>query len=97
MEKVYTVIQTAEALNVGKKAVYELISQNKLKAVRVGRSLRIPQECINEYMNLTAFNLKTQRELELEIEIQELRQEIVKKDKFIDTVKINLIKLSETG
>jgi excisionase family DNA binding protein len=76
MERVYTVKQTAELLNVGKKAVYELISQNKLKAVRVGRSLRIPEQCMDEYMNLTANKQKSLRELELEKEIDFLKHKL---------------------
>ena len=37
-----TVAEAAEALNVGKSAVYDLIRMNRLPSVKIGRLRRIP-------------------------------------------------------
>jgi putative molybdopterin biosynthesis protein len=92
--KIYTVKETAELLGVGKRAVYEIISQGKLRSVKIGKSLKITDEAISEYMNLTAHNQKTKREIELETEIEELTKRLHEREQFINSIRNGLIKLA---
>ncbi|MEK4242052.1 helix-turn-helix domain-containing protein [Janibacter indicus] len=45
-----TVAEAAEALNVGKSAVYDLIRMNRLPSVKIGRLRRIPVSAVREYV-----------------------------------------------
>lgn len=49
--KVYNVEEVAKMLRCGKTSIYELIRQNKLRCVRVGRKILIPEMFINEFIN----------------------------------------------
>ena len=48
---VYTVDDIMDILNVKRKTVHDWIKQGKMKAVRIGRQLRIPKEYYDEFMN----------------------------------------------
>lgn len=48
--KIYKVWEVAKILRVGKTSVYELIKQNKLKCVRVGKNILIPESFLNEFI-----------------------------------------------
>lgn len=48
---VYKVPEIAEILEVSPKSIYELIAQEKLKCVRVGRAIRIPKDYLDEFLN----------------------------------------------
>jgi integrase len=45
-----TVEETAEALNIGREAVYDLMRMRELTSVKTGRSRRVPAECLREYV-----------------------------------------------
>ncbi|MCT1619303.1 helix-turn-helix domain-containing protein [Janibacter hoylei] len=45
-----TVAETAEVLNVGKSAVYDLIRMKRLPSVKIGRLRRIPVTAVEEYV-----------------------------------------------
>ncbi|KLU63824.1 helix-turn-helix domain protein [Desulfosporosinus acididurans] len=50
--KYYTVAEIAELLHVRKNYVYELIDQNKIKAIRLSeRRIRIPASSIQELID----------------------------------------------
>lgn len=51
MEKlVYTVTETAQILNIGMNKAYELIQQNQIPNVRVGRKFLIPKEALVKWL-----------------------------------------------
>ena len=50
LERMLTVKETAEQLNVTQKTVYNLIERNELKAYKVGNRWRITPEDINRYL-----------------------------------------------
>jgi excisionase family DNA binding protein len=44
------VIEVATLLSVSKMTIYRLIHQGEMPAIRVGRSMRIPERAVREYM-----------------------------------------------
>lgn len=48
--KIYTVDEVANYLKVGRKLVYEVIQQGKLKCIRIGRCIRVPEVCLQEFV-----------------------------------------------
>lgn len=50
MAKVLSVHQTAEELGVHYNSVYNLIKENKLKCIRIGRTIRIPYQSLEEFI-----------------------------------------------
>jgi excisionase family DNA binding protein len=49
--EVFTVGEAASRLRVGAGCTYRLIKAGKLKAVRVGRLLRVPQQALAEFLS----------------------------------------------
>lgn len=49
-----TVAEVARALRTSKMTVYRLIRSGELVATRVGRGLRIPSQCVRDYLAATA-------------------------------------------
>lgn len=45
-----TVNEAAESLGLGRTKVYELISAGQIETVRIGRSVRIPAESLEEFV-----------------------------------------------
>jgi excisionase family DNA binding protein len=45
-----TVAEVAEAMRVSKMTVYRLVHSGTLPAVRVGRSFRVPEGAVTEYL-----------------------------------------------
>ncbi|WP_346177260.1 helix-turn-helix domain-containing protein [Streptomyces cuspidosporus] len=45
-----TVAETASMLRVSKMTVYRLVHSGHLPAIRVGRSFRVPQQAVHEYL-----------------------------------------------
>lgn len=93
----YKVAQLAEILQVDPRTVKREIEKGRIKAIKVGSDYRVPEPNLMEYMQLTANNYKSKRELELEREVIELKNRLLSREKFINSIKDNLIKLSETG
>jgi excisionase family DNA binding protein len=50
-----TVAEVATAMRVSKMTVYRLVHGGDLPAVRVGRSFRVPQDAVNEYLRKAYF------------------------------------------
>lgn len=46
----YRVSEAAEAIGVSRTTAYELIAANKLPAIRIGKSFRIPAEALREWV-----------------------------------------------
>jgi excisionase family DNA binding protein len=48
--RVLTVAEVAKVMRVSKMTVYRLVHSGELPAVRVGRSFRVPETAVNEYL-----------------------------------------------
>ena len=46
-----TVAEVAEMMRVSKMTVYRLVHSGELPAVRVGRSFRVPQKAVHDYLD----------------------------------------------
>ena len=53
--KFLTVAEVATVMRVSKMTVYRLVHSGELPAVRVGRSFRVPERAVHDYLR-TAFN-----------------------------------------
>jgi excisionase family DNA binding protein len=53
--KFLTVAEVAAAMRVSKMTVYRLVHGGELPAVRVGRSFRVPEDAVNEYLRKSFF------------------------------------------
>jgi excisionase family DNA binding protein len=45
-----TVAEVATIMRVSKMTVYRLVHSGELEAIRVGRSLRVPEQAVNTYL-----------------------------------------------
>lgn len=50
-----TVAEVAEVMRVSRMTVYRLVHSGELPAVRVGRSFRVPERAVHDYLS-AAFN-----------------------------------------
>ena len=50
-----TVAEVATAMRVSKMTVYRLVHSGVLPAVRVGRSFRVPEDAVNDYLRKSYF------------------------------------------
>lgn len=48
--KFLTVAEVAQLMRVSKMTVYRLVHSGELTAVRVGRSFRVPEHAVHEYL-----------------------------------------------
>ena len=53
--KFLTVAEVAAMMRVSKMTVYRLVHSGELPAVRVGRSFRVPEDQVNEYLQRSFF------------------------------------------
>ena len=53
--KFLTVAEVAAVMRVSKMTVYRLVHAGDLPAVRVGRSFRVPENAVNEYLRKSYF------------------------------------------
>jgi excisionase family DNA binding protein len=53
--KFLTVAEVATVMRVSKMTVYRLVHSGELEAVRVGRSFRVPEDAVNEYLRKSFF------------------------------------------
>lgn len=53
--KFLTVAEVATRMRVSKMTVYRLVHAGDLPAVRVGRSFRVPEEAVNDYLRKSYF------------------------------------------
>ncbi|MGB3186907.1 MAG: helix-turn-helix domain-containing protein [Ornithinimicrobium sp.] len=49
--KFMTVAEVAALMRVSKMTVYRLVHNEELPAVRVGRSFRVPQQAVHDYLS----------------------------------------------
>ena len=48
---VMTVKEMCSALRIGRNAAYTLLGSRKIRSFRVGKSIKIPKKCIEEYID----------------------------------------------
>lgn len=48
---ILTLDEVMDLLNIGKNALYKLLSSGKLKAFRIGRNWKIPRKSVDEYID----------------------------------------------
>jgi excisionase family DNA binding protein len=53
--KFLTVAEVAAAMRVSKMTVYRLVHAGDLPAARVGRSFRVPEDAVNDYLRKSYF------------------------------------------
>ena len=54
--KFLTVAEVAEIMRVSKMTVYRLVHSGELPAVRVGRSFRVNETAVNEYLESSVYD-----------------------------------------
>ncbi len=52
-----TVAEVAELMRVSKMTVYRLVHSGELPAVRVGRSFRVHEKAVNEYLDASFYDV----------------------------------------
>ncbi|WP_066528903.1 helix-turn-helix domain-containing protein [Corynebacterium bouchesdurhonense] len=57
--KFLTVAEVAEIMRVSKMTVYRLVHSGELPAVRVGRSFRVNESAVGEYLESSVYNVET--------------------------------------
>lgn len=55
--KFLTVAEVAEIMRVSKMTVYRLVHSGELPAVRVGRSFRVNETAVNEYLDSSVYDV----------------------------------------
>jgi len=55
---ILTIPQVATALGICVKAAYALVNDKKLGHIRVGRSIKVPKFCLEEYVKTARNNVK---------------------------------------
>jgi len=55
--KFLTVAEVAEIMRVSKMTVYRLVHSGELPAVRVGRSFRVNESAVNEYLESSVYDV----------------------------------------
>ena len=48
---VLTVEEVKEILQIGRKSAYRLIENNEIQHFRIGTKIRIPKQCLIDYLN----------------------------------------------
>ena len=56
---ILTVQQLQKILGIGRKAAYDLIQENKIKHIRIGRNIRIPKRCLLDFIENSCYNAPT--------------------------------------
>ena len=54
---VLTVKQLAEALGIGVNKAYELVNLRIIGSKRIGRNIRIPKNCLIDYLESSRYNV----------------------------------------
>lgn len=48
---VLSVQQLAEVLQIGRNSAYDLVKSGQIRSIRIGKTIRIPQAALLEYLN----------------------------------------------
>ena len=55
---ILTISQVAAALGIGIKAAYALVNQHQLGYLRMGKTIKVPKFCLEEYVKSARNNVK---------------------------------------
>ncbi len=55
---ILTISQVAKALGIGQKAAYALVKENKLGAIYIGRTIKVPKFSLEEFVKTARNNIK---------------------------------------
>lgn len=91
----YKVAQVAEMLQADPRTIKKEIERGRLKAIKVGSDYRIPEPNIIEFMQLTANNYKSKRELDLEREVDDLKKKLASSERCLSNIKNELLKVAQ--
>ena len=50
---VLSVPELAAVLHIGRNAAYDLVNTGKIRSIRIGKNIRIPQSALLDYLNHT--------------------------------------------
>lgn len=92
-KEVYKTLEVANILGVNKNTVMNQIKKNKLCATKIGSQYRITRQALEEYLEIRANNYKTDREMHLENENNELNKKVNKLQDVITTIKDEILKV----
>ena len=48
---VLSVPELAAVLHIGRNAAYDLVNSGKIRSIRIGKNIRIPQSALLDYLN----------------------------------------------
>lgn len=48
---VLSVPELASVLHIGRNAAYDLVNTGKIRSIRIGKNIRIPQSALLDYLN----------------------------------------------
>lgn len=54
---ILTIPQVSQALGIGRKAAYALVNEKKLGHIRVGRTIKVPKYCLEEFVKTARNNV----------------------------------------
>lgn len=60
---VLTIPDLQKALRIGRSTAYRLIKANDIRSIRIGRSIRIPKQYVEEYIRSNGIPVEGRREL----------------------------------
>jgi IS30 family transposase len=89
----YTANDLAGLFQVHVETIRREIKRGKLKCFYVGNEPKFTQQQVDDYTGVLNYG-KTSRELQLEKELEELREQLREKDSFIQSIQIGLLKLN---
>lgn len=92
--KAYKIAEVAEMLQVDPRTVKREIERGNLKARKVGSDYRVPELNLVEYMQLVHNNYKSEREVQLEQEVEQLKKKLEERERFISSIKDGLLRLA---
>lgn len=55
---ILTVPQVAQALGIGIKAAYALVNNKRIGSIRIGRTIKVPKFCLEEYVKTARNNVQ---------------------------------------
>ena len=55
---ILTISQVAAALGIGLKAAYALVNDHRLGCIRMGRTIKVPKFCLEEYVRSARNNVR---------------------------------------
>ena len=55
---ILTIPQVAKALGIGKKAAYALVNDQKIGFIRLGKTIKVPKFCLEDFVRSARNNVR---------------------------------------